>query len=87
MPWECFSESESQLKRRSKESGWSVRVRCRIEYMVRNENAAGVGPARTSCMKVMVIEFDSIERFVVGRYHTDKLLDKCWYKEENISGV
>ena len=39
---ECASESESQRKRLSKESGWSVRVRCRIEYMVRNENAAEV---------------------------------------------
>ena len=46
MPWECLSESEGQLKRKSKESGWSVIVRCQIEYMVRNENAAEVGSPR-----------------------------------------
>ena len=50
MPWECASESESHSKRMSKESGWSVRVRCRIEYMVRNENAAEVGFAWISWM-------------------------------------
>ena len=45
MPWECLSESESEKKRRLREFGWSVRVRCRIEYMVRNENAAELGSA------------------------------------------
>ena len=42
MPRECPSELERTRTRLSKEFGWSVRVRCRIEYMVRNENAAEV---------------------------------------------
>ena len=42
MPWESLSEPENQSKRWSKEFGWSVRVRCRMEYMVRTENAAEV---------------------------------------------
>ena len=43
MPRETLSESESQGKRSLKESGWSARVRCRIEYMVSKENAADSG--------------------------------------------
>ena len=43
MPRETLSESESQGKRSSKESGLSASVRWRIEYMVSNENAAEVG--------------------------------------------
>ena len=42
MSWECLSEPEGQSKRWLKKFGWSVRVQCRIEYMVRNENAAEV---------------------------------------------
>ena len=45
MPWERFSDSESHLRRSQKGSGWSMRVRYRIEYMVRNENAAEDGLA------------------------------------------
>ena len=43
MPRETLSESESEGKRLSKEFGWSVRVRFRIEYMVSKENAADTG--------------------------------------------
>ena len=40
IPWERITGSESAEKRKSKEFGCSVRVRCRIEYIERNENAA-----------------------------------------------
>ena len=43
IPWESLSESESDRNRSSNEYGWSLRVRCRVEYKVRNENAAEVG--------------------------------------------
>ena len=52
MPWESFSGSESSRKRFSKKIGWSARVRCLIEYMVRSENAAEVGFVRMRRMNM-----------------------------------
>ena len=52
MPWEIFTGSENSTKKLSKKRGWSARVRCRMEYMVRSENAAEVGFSWTRQMKV-----------------------------------
>ena len=43
IPCEALSDSVKFRKRTSKESGLSSRVECRMEYMVRNENAAEEG--------------------------------------------
>ena len=50
MSWVFLSDSEGSLKRLSKETGWSLRAWCRIEYMMSNENAAEIGFV---CMRQM----------------------------------